>query len=52
MKNSLYIVAALLLISWGIMFFGYKASMIVNLIFVLAVLILAARYFFYNAQVK
>jgi len=46
MKNSLYIIALLLLVIWGIIFFGFNASGAVHLILVLAGIIVLARLVF------
>ena len=43
MKNSLYIIVGLLLVIWGIIFFGFNASGAVHLILVLAGIIVLAR---------
>ncbi|MFC2136912.1 hypothetical protein ACFLTE_01940 [Bacteroidota bacterium] len=43
MKNSLYVLAGLLIVIWGIMFFGFDSSIMVHLLLVKAGLILLVR---------
>ena len=46
MKNLLYIIAGLLLILWGVIFFGFNASGAVHLILILAGIIVMVRLIF------
>jgi hypothetical protein len=46
MKNSLYIIAGLLLVIWGIIYWGFNASGAVHLLLAAAGIIILVRYFF------
>jgi len=46
MKNSLYIIAGLLLVIWGILFWGLHASDPVHFLLVIAGLIILVRIIF------
>nr|WP_321451349.1 DUF5670 family protein [uncultured Carboxylicivirga sp.] len=46
MKNSLYVIAALLLVIWGIIFFGFNSSGAVHLLLAAAGLIILIRLIF------
>lgn len=46
MKNSLYIIAGLLIVIWGIIFFGFNASAFVHVILVIAGIIVLVRVLF------
>jgi tryptophan-rich sensory protein len=46
MKNTLYIIAGLLIVIWGIILFGFNATGAVHIILGLAVLIIIVRILF------
>lgn len=46
MKNSLYVIAGLLVIIWTIVYFGFNASSMVHVLLVLAGLIVLVRLVF------
>ncbi len=46
MKNSLYVNAGLLLIIWGILFWGFKPFGIIHILPVLAVFLILVRIIF------
>jgi hypothetical protein len=46
MKNSLYIIAGLLIVIWGIIFFGFNASVFVHVLLILAGIIVLIRVLF------
>jgi tryptophan-rich sensory protein len=53
MKNLLYIIAGLLVVIWGIVFFGFNVHSTVHLILLLAGLIILVRIIlFKNRPVK
>ena len=43
MNNSLFIIAAILIIVWAISFFGYHSSSLIHALLVLAILMLVLR---------
>jgi hypothetical protein len=51
MKNSLYIIAGLLLVIWGIIFWGFNSSGIVHTLLVAALVIVLVRLIF-NKQLS
>jgi len=51
MKNSLYIIAGLLLVIWGIVFWGFNPSGIVHILLVAAGVIVLFRLIF-NKQLS
>jgi hypothetical protein len=51
MRNSLYVIAVLLLVIWGILFWGLHAVGAVHILFVGALLIILARLVF-SKQMK
>jgi len=52
MKNSLYIIAGLLLLFWGIVTFGYNSSWVFNLLLPLAGFIVLLRIFYKKKSLK
>ena len=46
MKNSLYVIAGLLIVIWGIVFFGFKPIGIVHVLLVIAGFIILVRILF------
>jgi len=46
MKNSLYVIAGLLIVIWAIVFFGLKPSGIVHILLVIAGFIVLVRIIF------
>ena len=43
MNNSLFIIAALLIITWAIGYFGYHSSSLIHALLILAILMLLLR---------
>jgi multidrug transporter EmrE-like cation transporter len=43
MKNSFYVIASLLIVIWGVVFFGFNPSNAVHLILVVAGIIILIR---------
>lgn len=46
MKNLLYVIAGLLIVIWGIIFFGFNASAMVHVLLIVAVIIILIRILF------
>jgi hypothetical protein len=46
MKNTLYVIAGLLLVIWGIIFFGFNSSTLVHALLVIAAIIILFRIIF------
>ena len=51
MKNALYVIAGLLIVIWGIVFWGFNSSGIVHMLLVLAGFIILVRLIF-NKQLS
>ena len=51
MKNSLYVIAALLLVIWGLVFWGFETSGFVHVLLVAALVIVIVRLIF-NKQLS
>jgi uncharacterized ion transporter superfamily protein YfcC len=51
MKNSLYIIAGLLIVIWGIIFWGFNSAGVVHLLLAVAVIIILIRLIF-NKQLS
>ncbi|MBN2819505.1 MAG: hypothetical protein JXP36_11075 [Bacteroidales bacterium] len=52
MKNSLYIIAGLLLVIWGIIFWGFNTTGVVHLLLAVAGVIILIRLIFNNQLSK
>jgi hypothetical protein len=52
MKNSLYIIAGLLVLLWGIVTFGFQSSKVINILLPMAVFIVLLRILFYKKSLK
>ena len=50
MRTLLYIIAGLLGLIWGLIYFGGNASGTIHLVLTLALVLAAGTYFFYNSQ--
>ena len=46
MKNTLYIIAGLLIVIWAIVYFGFESFGAIHMVLVLAILLIAARIIF------
>jgi hypothetical protein len=51
MKNSLYVISGLLLVIWGIIYWGFKATGAVHIILVIAMFVVLLRLVF-NKQLS
>lgn len=49
MKNSLYIIAILLIVIWGIIYFNFQTGSIVHALLILAGVIILIRIIFNNS---
>jgi len=48
MKNLLYVIAGLLVVIWGIVYFGFHTQGTVHVLLAAAIFIVIIRYFFYK----
>jgi hypothetical protein len=51
MKNSLYVIAGLLVVIWAILFYGFNTSGIINILLFVAIFIIVVRLLF-NRQLS
>jgi tryptophan-rich sensory protein len=46
MKNTLYIIAGLLIVIWAIVYFGFQSFGAIHMVLILAILLIVARIIF------